>query len=120
MTPEGLNRLFLGKAKWSVERSSNERVSIVSFQCDRRTPVIRINERVFEDAMDPSMLLASKCIDLYTNHHRIVHPFEAQPTLTCGECRSPVDMPTDDELHDFEFCERQSVLWAERAMNAKR
>lgn len=69
--------------------------------------------------MDPSMLLASKCIDLYTNHHRIVHPFEAQPTLTCGNCRAPVDVP-HGELNDYEFCERQSVLWAERAMKSKR
>lgn len=44
----------------------------------------------------------------------------SKPTLTCGNCRAPVDVPGDREPNDYEFCERQSVLWAERAQKAKR
>lgn len=117
---DGIDKLFRGKATWFAERDPLRRDTVIGFQCNRHTtPVLRVSDSAIEDAPHGYRPLLSQCIDLYTNHHRIVEPFEAQPTLTCGSCRSPVDVPTEQEM-DYEFCERQAVLWMQRAEKVRR
>ena len=111
---EGINNVFLGRATWFAERDAMRRETIVGWRARGTTPVLRVSDDVIEDATNGYRPLASRCIDLYTNHHRIVEPFYARPTLTCGACRAPVDVPSDQEM-DHEFCERQAVLWMQRA-----
>lgn len=112
-----LNSLFRGKAKWTAQHDVMRDFYTLGFQCDRLTPVLTISQRALEDAIHSPTLIATRCLEFYERHHRLLNPREpVQPMLTCRECRSPVDLPRADEL-DFEFCERQSVLWAERAAN---
>lgn len=111
---ESLNVFFRGKAKWETHRDVKRDETLFSFQCDRQTPVMAIQDSLFKDARDAAGLLARRCLDLYERHHRTIGAWKQEPILTCRECRSPVDLPRESKL-DFEFCERQSVLWAERA-----
>lgn len=118
MSLDGLNGIFRGKAKWQLQRDVMSRTNIVSFQCERLTPVLHISDNAIEDA--DVRVFASQCIDMYTRHHAVYgHAVEMQPTLTCRECRSPVDVPSESE-YDYEFCERQAVLWMERAARVRR
>lgn len=115
-----LDSLFKGKATWRAQRDAMSRDTIIGFQCSKHTPVIRITDSFMEDARDTARWVAEQCIELYNRHHVVMPTLDPQPVLTCHECRAPVDVPSDRKLNDFEFCERQSVLWAERAMKARR
>lgn len=65
-----LDTLFQGKAKWSVQREAYGHTTL-SFQCTRLTPVLRINENLFEDTREPGLFVARQCIDLYARHHSV-------------------------------------------------
>lgn len=110
----GLNAFFRGKAKWRMERNVIHDSYTLGFQCERLTPVIEVSHTALTDASDTAGLLARQCLDLYERHHRTIGAWKQEPILTCRKCRSSVDLPREQKL-DFEFCERQSVLWAERA-----
>lgn len=91
----------------------------LGFQCDRMTPVLSIRDSLLEDVAEAGAYIARQCLDLYERHHRTIGAWKQEPILTCRECRSAVDLPRESKL-DFEFCERQSVLWAERAVAMSR
>ncbi len=111
---ESLNTFFRGKARWQMQRNAMMRTTELSFQCEQRTPILSLNDSLIEDTRDIAQLLARRCLDLYEQHHRTIGAWKQEPILTCPACRAPVDLPRESKM-DFEFCERQSVLWAERA-----
>lgn len=116
-----LDTLFRGKAKWSTHRDALERSTLFSFQCERATPVLRVGNNLLEDAPNAASLVAEKCLELYARHHAVGSYPITSTIVTCRSCRAPVDVPFDrDVIDDFEYCERQAVLWMERAAKARR
>lgn len=84
---------------------------------DNRTSM----DSFFEDARSSVQLIARQCIDLYDRHHRLLQPpFAQPPILTCRECRSPVDVPSDKQQQDYEYCIEQAEAWMNRAVSMRK
>lgn len=116
-----LNGIFRGRATWSMQRDVRRDTFRVGFRCTRETPMFEVSHNALEDAIAPGQLLARQCMEVYARHHALMPTDMAlPPLLTCPECRGPVDMPGVRKQADYEFCERQAVLWAERAQAVRR
>lgn len=42
--PEALNSLFRGRARWSTQRDVRTNETALGFQCERHTPILRVND----------------------------------------------------------------------------
>lgn len=125
--------LFRGKARcassvpmkpwrydWFMEASPMDRATIIGFQCEQHTPVVSIRDNMLDDVPDMARYIAGRCVEIYNRHHTVLPTFDVQPMLTCSHCRSGVDLPSEQQQYDYEFCEAQAVKWMERAAKAKR
>ena len=115
-----LDAMFRSRAAWVAERDPFRRVTNIRYRCT--SPVFSATDEFLEDAIDASGIVMRECTLMYNRHHAPLPTIDLPPLITCGQCRAPV--PLIDEPKEIgalhEFCERQAVLWMERAQRVRK
>lgn len=109
-------------SRWRFTRRPEADETVIDLQC-RCAGRLTVSDQLLECVKPAGEALLHEIESLYHGVHRRLTdwarpaPYETLPVpyVACRACGESSPMPAPADVDSYEFCERQAVLWMERA-----
>ncbi len=114
--------ILMPLSRWSIDRNPADRTTRIAYSC-KGFGAFEVTEALLEDSRDVMTVLTDHAESVYWGTHQRYRSFrdrqrQYEPMLVCGRCKFVMPVPEQERMNShelFEFSERMSVMWMERA-----